>query len=113
MLTSIHLKNFRALRDVKIEPLRRINLVTGQNDTGKTTLLEALRILLYEPQSGLQPAVCGNLPREFRGGCGSGDWNETFWKWLLHNKDPSVVGEIRATIGGGHEFGLKLGESAA
>jgi ABC-type branched-subunit amino acid transport system ATPase component len=114
MLTSIHLKNFRALRDVKIEPLRRVNLITGQNDTGKTTVLEALRILLSVPfvrhQAG-QTAFCGNLPNEFRGGCGSGDWNETFWKWLLYNKDPKLVGEISVSVGGGHEFGLKFGES--
>ena len=64
MLTSIHLKNFRALRDVKIEPLRRVNLIAGQNDTGKTTVLEALRILLYQPV----PGQCGNLPNEFRAG---------------------------------------------
>jgi hypothetical protein len=59
-----------------------------------------------------QPAFCGNLPNEFRGGCGSGDRNETFWKWLLYNKDPKLVGEISATFDGGKEFGLKMGGSA-
>jgi AAA15 family ATPase/GTPase len=108
MLTSIHLKNFRALRDVKIEPLRRVNLITGQNDTGKTTVLEALRILLYEPPSSPVLPICGNLPKEFRGGCGSGDYNEIFWKWLLYNKNAKLVGEIRATFDGGKAFGLEL-----
>src|SRR5712692_2567788 len=111
MLTSIHLKNFRALRDVKIEPLRRVNLITGQNDTGKTTVLEALRILLSLPSAHQQPGhlpFCGNLPDEFRGGCGSGDYNEIFWKWLLYNKGPKTVGEIRASFDGGKEFGLEL-----
>src|SRR5713226_7156370 len=108
MLTSIHLKNFRALRDVKIEPLRRVNLITGQNDTGKTTVLEALRILLSAPLAASHHAICGNLPKDFRGGCGSGDHNEIFWKWLLYNKNPKLVGEIRATFDGGKEFGLQL-----
>src|SRR5712692_3485185 len=108
MLTSIHLKNFRALRDVKIEPLRRVNLIAGQNDTGKTTVLEALRILLSPTPAASGHAICGNLPKEFRGGCGSGDYNEIFWKWLLYNKNAKLVGEIRATFDGGKAFGLEL-----
>jgi len=63
---------------LKIEPLKRVNLISGQNDTGKTTLLEALRILLAQPD----PSAAGNLPNEFRGGAGGGDSIETFWKWL-------------------------------
>ncbi len=113
MLTSIHLKNFRALRDVKIEPLRRVNLIAGQNDTGKTTVLEALRILFSVPdayQQATNPSFCGNLPNEFRGGSGLGDYNEVFWKWLLYNKDPKLVGEISATFDGGKEFSLQLGQ---
>src|SRR2546428_3836623 len=104
MLTSIHLKNFRALRDVKMEPLRRVNLIAGKNDTGKTTVLEALRILLYQPV----PGQCGNLPNEFRAGYGTGDGNEVFWKWLLFNKDHSKVGEIRGTVDGVTVFGIQL-----
>jgi predicted ATPase len=104
MLTSIHIKNFRSLRDVRIEPLKRVNLITGQNDTGKTTVLEALRLLLAQPS----PANCSNLANEFRGGVGRGDSNENFWKWLIYNKGLNTVSEIRAKFDGQAQFGIVL-----
>ena len=82
MLTSLQLKNFRGFRDLKVEPLKRINLITGQNNTGKTSVLEALRILLAHPDI----ASVGGLPIEFRNGT-NGDWNENFWKWIIYNKE--------------------------
>lgn len=42
MLTSAHLRNYRRLRDLEIPELRRINVFTGSNNSGKTSLLEAL-----------------------------------------------------------------------
>src|SRR5436190_15315568 len=102
MLRSIHMKNFRTFRDTKIEPLKRVNLIAGKNDTGKTSLLEALRLLLDERG----PTHCGNLPNEFRGGAGTGDWIENFWKWLFYNKDTRTVGEVRASLNGDKQFGI-------
>lgn len=104
MLKSVQIKNFRSLRNIRIEPLKRVNLIAGQNDTGKTTLLEALRLLL-NPNG---PGNCGNLPNEFRGGSGSGDSNENFWKWLIYNKDSKTASEIRATLDTGGKFGIML-----
>ena len=42
---SLTVKHFRAIRDLKLEGLGRVNLITGKNNTGKSSLLEALRIL--------------------------------------------------------------------
>lgn len=42
---SLEIAGFRALADLKIEGLGRVNLVTGKNNSGKSTLLEAIRIL--------------------------------------------------------------------
>lgn len=42
MVESITLRNFKGYSDCKIENLRRINLVVGDNGSGKTALLEAL-----------------------------------------------------------------------
>ena len=42
MLTSFTVHHFRGLSDVTVEPLGRINLITGKNNTGKTALLEAI-----------------------------------------------------------------------
>jgi predicted ATP-dependent endonuclease of OLD family len=42
---TLTIKRFRALRHLKIEGLGRVNLITGKNNTGKSSVLEALRIL--------------------------------------------------------------------
>jgi predicted ATPase len=42
MLKSFRVQNFRGLSDLAIEPLDRVNLITGMNNTGKTALLEAI-----------------------------------------------------------------------
>ncbi len=44
-ITSITLKEFRVFRDFKAAELGRVNLITGKNKSGKTSLLEALRLL--------------------------------------------------------------------
>lgn len=42
MVDSITIKNFRSFDEVKIDKLQRVNLVVGDNGSGKTALLEAL-----------------------------------------------------------------------
>lgn len=44
MLNNIHIKNFRMLEDLEIPKLGRVNLIVGKNNSGKSTVLEALRI---------------------------------------------------------------------
>ncbi len=45
MLDSLHIQNYRLFKDLKIEKLGQVNLIAGKNNSGKTALLEALRIL--------------------------------------------------------------------
>ena len=40
MITSVSIENFRCFDSLTVEPLGRINLVTGLNGVGKTSLLE-------------------------------------------------------------------------
>src|ERR1035438_6215981 len=42
MLRSFTVKNFRCLEDFEIRNLTRVNLIVGDNNSGKTALLEAL-----------------------------------------------------------------------
>ena len=42
VLPSLEIKNFRAFKHLTIEKLGRVNLITGKNNVGKTSLLEAL-----------------------------------------------------------------------
>jgi len=44
MLTSFEIKNFRTFKHLTIPKLGRVNLIVGKNNTGKTTLLEALQL---------------------------------------------------------------------
>jgi AAA15 family ATPase/GTPase len=52
MLKSLRIKNYRNLKDFRINTLSQINLITGKNNTGKSTVLEA--IALYVSQGDCQ-----------------------------------------------------------
>jgi len=45
MLTSIHLKNFKALRDVTVEFGSRFTVLIGANSTGKSSVLQAIALM--------------------------------------------------------------------
>ena len=45
MVKTLSVKNFKLLRDFSIESLGRVNLIVGRNNSGKSTVLEAIRIL--------------------------------------------------------------------
>lgn len=44
ILDSLKIQNFRALENLKINQLGRVNLIVGKNNVGKSTLLEAIEI---------------------------------------------------------------------
>lgn len=44
MIDSLHIENFRSLQDFQVKRLGRVNLIVGKNNSGKSTVLEALRI---------------------------------------------------------------------
>lgn len=44
ILDSLEIRNFRTFRHLKMERLARVNLIVGENNVGKTTLLEALQL---------------------------------------------------------------------
>ena len=79
MLERLHVKNFRGLRDLEIDGLAPINLIGGRNNSGKTSLLEALFLLSTtgNPEVALNP----NLIRgagAWDPSTGSGPWRELF-----------------------------------
>ena len=44
MIDSLDIKNYRNLKNLRLNSLGSINLITGKNNTGKSTLLEAIAI---------------------------------------------------------------------
>ncbi|MBI5424068.1 MAG: ATP-binding protein [Opitutae bacterium] len=84
MLRSLRIENFKRFRSLDIPQLKRVNLISGRNNTGKTALLEAIMLLL-DGQNKFS-----NLPNIFRMGGELGNANENFWRWLLPDKNLSL-----------------------
>ena len=53
MLNSLKIKRYRNLKELQIDSLGRVNLITGKNNTGKSTLLEAVAIHAAKGNLGL------------------------------------------------------------
>ena len=48
MLSAVHIQGYRGLRDFSLEPLGRINLIVGNNNSGKTSVLEAIQVFVEQ-----------------------------------------------------------------
>ncbi|MGW6282857.1 AAA family ATPase [Kribbella sp. NPDC055071] len=84
MLTTLAVENYRSLRRV-VMPLRTLNVVTGANGTGKSSLYRALRLLADASRNGAVAA----LARE-------GGLQSTLWAGPEHvRKDRPVQGTVR------------------
>ncbi|MCG7849804.1 MAG: AAA family ATPase [ANME-2 cluster archaeon] len=53
MLESLEIKNFRILEDFRVPTLGKVNLIVGKNNSGKSSVLEALRIYAGDAQREL------------------------------------------------------------
>jgi hypothetical protein len=78
MISTLEINQFRGLEHVKFENLGRTNLIIGGNNTGKTSILEALA-LLHGNKSQLE-----SLPRTFRVmPKNEQELGQGFWKYLV------------------------------
>lgn len=48
MLNSVHVKNFRLFKEFHLDDLARVNLIVGKNNVGKSSLLEAVSLLVNQ-----------------------------------------------------------------
>ncbi len=53
MIESLYIRNYRNLDELKIGSLTTVNLVTGKNNTGKSTLLEAIALYATKCDFGI------------------------------------------------------------
>jgi ABC-type transporter Mla maintaining outer membrane lipid asymmetry ATPase subunit MlaF len=52
MLKDITVKNYRLFKKLKIDNFARVNLIVGKNNSGKTSLLEAIYLLVNQGEIG-------------------------------------------------------------
>lgn len=54
MIHDLRIEGFRGLHRLELSDLAQVNLIVGKNNSGKTTVLEALRLLLgNDPREGI------------------------------------------------------------
>lgn len=113
MLTSIRLRNFRCFEDHTV-PLKPLTIVIGRNNAGKSTLVEAFRLLasVSSRYQGLayKPAPSwGDIPRRDHGVTPSLRGLDIRFDTLFHQySDPPAI--IEATFASGHSITLYLGD---
>jgi AAA15 family ATPase/GTPase len=108
--TSFDVVNFRCFENFRIESLDRVNLITGINNSGKTTLLEALFLNI-----GLKNPVLIHIINTWRGlnivtDSAESQWSSIFWKF----KDSQTIKLIgRASNGNQRSLAIHLGATVS
>ena len=101
MFTSLKVSGYRGLKSVEIERLGRVNLVAGRNNSGKTSLLEAVFLLSHGGSA--HAALNRNVLRSgFTAGPGDADDVWGFWGPLFSDLDlsrPVTISGRHATHG--------------
>ena len=103
MLKRLQIRNFRGFNALEIDPLSRINLIAGDNNSGKTSLLEAL--FLLSSAGNAQMAVNTNVIRGLESGA---PLKDPFWKQLFHNLDMGPHIDITGYHESRGELSLKI-----
>lgn len=100
MLTQLKIRNFRGFQDLTMDSLKAINLLAGENNTGKTSLLEA--VFLLSGGGDPQFALNTNVLRGLEVGKKSRVVIEPFWKRLFFDsnmEEPIVIEGSHASHG--------------
>src|SRR5665811_1419512 len=66
MLKSLVIKNFRSLADFEVTKLGRVNLIVGKNNSGKSSVLEALRIYAGNANRELLEQIAAGHDEKYR-----------------------------------------------
>lgn len=98
MITKLRIRNFKALRDVEIA-LTPIHVLIGPNDSGKTSILDALAALCRSVDHEVTDAFLGSWKNNELVWSGHGDLSVTINAVLAH--DPTVDYAIESAFADG------------
>lgn len=89
MITSVRIKNYKQFKDLRLDNLKRINLIAGKNNIGKTSVLECL-FMFYDRMSPQMTIKQFN----WRGMNSVALNSQSLWQPIFHNFDTSYKIEI-------------------
>jgi AAA domain len=112
MINGISIKNFRCFKSLEIKDCHRINVIVGDNGSGKTALLEAIFMAL-----GTNPEVAARL-RQWRGldyafNAPPRQVEEAIWGDLFYDLNTKSTIEIKLSGEGEEARSLKISHGAA
>ena len=93
MIQRLQIENFRGLRQFDITSFKRVNLIAGANNVGKSALLECIFFALHNE---LEKATDW-FPRMVRPAPQDEDAARNFWEWTFSDHDTTKPVHIRAT----------------
>jgi hypothetical protein len=102
MIDKLEIENFRGFASLKLAGFKRVNLVVGENNAGKTSLLEAILLLCDTDK-------IDNLPAQFRPSQGNSDLR--YFRWLLRDGAQEQAGNLQCSIAGKTNLVLFRGPS--
>jgi hypothetical protein len=103
MLKSFSIKNFRTFKSFTIDNFKRINLITGKNNSGKTALLEAMFLYI----GCMNPILSVNIGA-FRGIPGTIVDASSLWSSLFNNYDVDSQIDLTAEFYDGDNSTLNI-----
>ncbi len=112
MFESLRIRNYRAFSDLEISDLARINLIGGKNNSGKTSLLEAIFLLASGGNANALMNV--NVIRELVAEPASTrQAADVLWKPIFHNMDMGVPIKIEGRHSERGSLSLKISAERA
>lgn len=103
MIESVDIKRFRCFEKLKVDGFNTVNIISGQNNVGKTSLLEAIFLSLGNHNPGLPRVI-----DRFRGVVSSGLNAGELWGWLFNDHDANSDIQIECRYGDGNTSVLRI-----
>lgn len=100
MIHDLHITNYRTFNEIVVDPLKRVNLIVGANNAGKTSLLEAVYLLASQDKQNSLAAILHERgeffssigdPRRGRSNPNQTSWNQIegyLVTQLFHGRTP-------------------------